>query len=268
VPSSPVLHSKTKAASHEQSDSPRPAKRKSAETQSPPPKKQKTKTEKSANLSSIPSDINSDAESEPEARPKQGKRASKPAKAASSQSKQKKSTKAADSSEEPAREDDNSESEMSIVLDEDPKPSKRGKSRDAPSKDKKSKASKPKATAEVDSDQAEIKRLQMWLGRCGIRKVWGAYLKPYETPKAKIKHLKDMLADVGMTGRYSQEKARDIKEARELAADIEAVKEGDERWGTGGKPSDSEDDGQSRGRLVRGSRAQYDFLSSDGEETS
>jgi hypothetical protein len=95
--------------------------------------------------------------------------------------------------------------------------------------------------------------------------MWWKELKPYETSKAKIKHLKDMLSDAGMTGRYSIEKATQIKEARELAADIEAVKEGAERWG---KDNGSENDGEdkSKRRLVRGAK-NYDFLSSDGEET-
>ena len=100
--------------------------------------------------------------------------------------------------------------------------------------------------------------------KCGIRKVWGKELKPYETPKAKIKHLKEMLEDAGMTGRFSQEKANQIKEARELAADIEAVKEGNERWGM---ENDSEEaDEKPRRRLVRGHK-NFDFLSSGGEET-
>ena len=129
---------------------------------------------------------------------------------------------------------------------------------------KRSKASKAKPDTETGPDEAEIKRLQGWLVKCGIRKMWWKELKPYESSKAKIKHLKDMLSDIGMTGRYSQEKASQIKEARELAADIEAVKEGAERWGKGNE--DPEDDGQSKRRLVRGAK-NYDFLSSDGEET-
>jgi len=80
-----------------------------------------------------------------------------------------------------------------------------------------------------------------------------------------------MLSDVGMTGRYSNEKAAQIKEARELAADIEAVQEGNERWGkgegdSGDEDGSGEDEGRPKRRLVRGA-ANYDFLSSDGEET-
>jgi hypothetical protein len=169
-----------------------------------------------------------------------------------------------------------SESELSVLLDDEPVPKKTRKSRD-PSAPKTKKAiskssTKAKPDAE-DPDQAEIKRLQGWLVKCGIRKLWGKELKPYETPKAKIIHLRDMLADAGMTGRYSIEKANQIKEARELAADIEAVQEGAERWGADGdedggrgdKDSDSHPRPGAR-RLVRGAK-NYDFLSSDGEET-
>jgi hypothetical protein len=159
-----------------------------------------------------------------------------------------------------------SEGEMSVIIDEAPKPKrkKRKSSEAAEGGAKKPKASK--SEAEVDPDDAEIKRLQGWLVKCGIRKMWWKELKPYESSKAKIKHLKDMLSDAGMTGRYSIEKATQIKEARELAADIEAVKEGAERWGKDNDGSEHDGDNKSKRRLVRGAK-NYDFLSSDGEET-
>jgi hypothetical protein len=164
--------------------------------------------------------------------------------------------------------DDDSESEMSVLLDEDPQPGKKRKSKQSSGqKIKQTKAApKSKSDADVDPNQVEIKRLQGWLVRCGIRKVWGKELKPYDAPKAKIKHLKDMLAEAGMTGRFSIEKANQIKEARELAADIEAVREGAERWGAEDEPRDEKEDGRPARRLVRGAK-NYDFLSSDGEET-
>jgi len=51
-------------------------------------------------------------------------------------------------------------------------------------------------------------------------------LAKFETPKEKIKHLTGLLTDVGMTPRYSNEKAKKIKEERELQAEVEAVQEG------------------------------------------
>jgi hypothetical protein len=163
---------------------------------------------------------------------------------------------------------ENSESDVSVVVDEEPKPKKRKRKSSEPADvgQKKSKASKSKADSEVDPDEAEIKRLQGWLVKCGIRKMWWKELKPYESSKAKIKHLKGMLSDAGMTGRYSIEKATQIKEARELAADIEAVKEGAQRWGKDKNGSGNDDEDKPTRRLIRGAK-NYDFLSSDGEET-
>jgi len=172
---------------------------------------------------------------------------------------------------------DDTSSELSSVID-DPEPVKKkskAKNGDVKSSSKQRRSStstKSKSGAEPDPNAEEIKRLQGWLAKCGIRKVWGKELKPFGTPKTKIAHLKKMLSDVGMTGRYSNEKAAQIKEARELAADIEAVQEGNERWGKGEDGSADEEDGSGkdggrpRRRLVRGA-ANYDFLSSDGEET-
>lgn len=163
---------------------------------------------------------------------------------------------------------EDSSSELSSVIDE-PQPTRKSFKSKNGSTSKPSKStskSKTKASAESDPKAEEIKRLQGWLVKCGIRKVWGKELKPYETQNAKISHLKSMLADVGMTGRFSNEKAAQIKEARELAADIEAVQEGNERWG---KDGEDEAEGPERGgrRLVRGAK-NYAFLSSDGEEES
>lgn len=172
--------------------------------------------------------------------------------------------------EEPVKETTetvDSESEMSVVLDEEPKPPrKRAKSSEAASqKGKKKKApSKPKEGT-ADPNEAEIKRLQGWLLKCGIRKVWSRELAPYDSSRAKIKHLKDMLKDVGMEGRYSLEKARQIKEERELQADLEMIKEGEKQWGRGSVEEKS-DNNQPRRRLNRG-RQTLAFLDSEGEET-
>jgi len=172
-----------------------------------------------------------------------------------------------ESPDEPAPTNVQSESELSELLDEEPPPKRKGKSKEAANgKATKTKAIKAKQEGDTDPDQIEIKRLQGWLVKCGIRKLWGKELKPYDTPKAKIKHLKQMLTDVGMTGRYSQEKANQIREARELAADIEAVQEGAERWGTEKEAGGESPDARPGRRLVRGAK-NYDFLSSDGEET-
>lgn len=161
---------------------------------------------------------------------------------------------------------DDSESEMSVVRDEEPEPAqKQRKSAGKPAKKKKP-APKAKAKDEdVDPDQAEIKRLQGWLVKCGIRKMWWRELQPYETPKAKIKHLKQMLEGVGMKGRYSEDKARQIREERELKADLEQIQQGAKQWGTGSGDDEKEAPPPPR-RAARGRQA-LAFLESEGEES-
>ena len=269
VPSSPILK-KSRPAN--------PTKRKSEEPEEVPKKKRKvSKEESSGELSSPPGDA--EEESEPEVKPKEASKKTKvPAKPKKGPAEKKsaKESKEAEPSETEEGDDskvadgNNSDSDLSVLIDKEPAKKKRGKSKskdsqDKPKKPKSKNTTKTKTKEDEDPDRAEIKRLQGWLVKCGIRKVWGKELKPYETPKAKIKHLKDMLSDAGMTGRYSVEKASQIKEQREMAADIEAVKEGAERWGTSDQDEQSGSARPQR-KLVRGSK-HFDFLSSDGEET-
>ncbi|TKA50965.1 hypothetical protein B0A49_11890 [Cryomyces minteri] len=178
----------------------------------------------------------------------------------------------------PAKIVDESESEMSVVLDESPPPKSRKRQTKlppgSPSKAKASKATKAAAkvkTGPEDPEEAEIKRLQGWLIKCGIRKLWHKELAAYDTPKAKISHLKRMLKDAGMDGRYSAEKASRIKEQRELAADLEAVQAGAKLWGhdKDGEENESEEGGSGekrpKRRLAKGFK-ELDFLGSDGGE--
>ncbi|KAL7797276.1 hypothetical protein V8C37DRAFT_305870 [Trichoderma ceciliae] len=138
----------------------------------------------------------------------------------------------------------NEEDEYSDVIDE-PQPTKRkrGEKKEPPSKSKASKsATKKVVTTPDDPKDAEIKKLQSQLAKCGIRKLWHMELKQHgENTGAKIRHLKKMLADIGMDGRFSEAKAREIKETRELQADVEAAQEMDRLWGTssGGRVSRS-----------------------------
>nr|KMM69508.1 hypothetical protein CPAG_05823 [Coccidioides posadasii RMSCC 3488] len=157
-----------------------------------------------------------------------------------------------------------SESEMSEVLDEAPRPQQRKR---------KSRLTKGKATgssrgkdANVDKDQAEIKRLQSWLVKCGIRKMWPRELAPFDTPKAKIRHLKEMLSDAGMVGRYSIAQANVIRETKELQEDLEVIQEGAKKWGR----EESDDEGPNRGRprrLATQEAKSFDFLNNDDVES-
>lgn len=142
----------------------------------------------------------------------------------------------------PETKGDVSESEMSSLIDESPKKKSRQKKEPTTKAKKvakpaapKAKAAKPKANE--DPDTAEIKRLQGWLVKCGIRKVWSKdpELSKCDTDKEKINVLKGMLKDVGMDGKYSVEKAAKIKEAREFAKDLAAIQEAEAHWGTAGE---------------------------------
>ena len=160
-----------------------------------------------------------------------------------------------------------SSSEMS-VLDESFPPPKRQLKKAVSKKDVKSESKRgrpPSAESKAPfADEEEIKRLQKQLLQCGVRKLWGKELKPYESSKAKIKHLKGMLRDVGITGRFSAEKAREIKEARELQADLEDLNERDKKWGMN-RSSDDDKGAQRRKRAVPKSLQDLDMF--DDEES-
>ena len=130
---------------------------------------------------------------------------------------------------------DDDSSELSSVIDEPlPKRKRKSKGESGPSKPKK--ATTKKAPKEVTGDEAEIKKLQSHLVKCGVRKIWGFELKEYGSDtRAKIRHLKQMLNDIGMTGRFSEARAKEIKEQRELMADLEAVQEMNDMWGSNGR---------------------------------
>ncbi|KAL7938869.1 hypothetical protein V8C35DRAFT_289432 [Trichoderma chlorosporum] len=137
----------------------------------------------------------------------------------------------------------NEEDEYSDVIDEPPPTKrKRGEKKEASSKPKASKSAAKKEPTSDDPKDVEIKKLQSQLAKCGIRKLWHMELKQHgDNAGAKIRHLKKMLADIGMDGRFSEAKAREIKEMRELQADVEAAQEMDRLWGTssGGRASRS-----------------------------
>lgn len=130
------------------------------------------------------------------------------------------------------------EEEYSDVIDEPVKPKrKRKEKKEVGSKPAKAtKVAAKKATTSDDPDTEEIKRLQGQLTKCGVRKLWHNELKKYgDDAKAKVRHLRKMLTDIGMDGRFSEAKAREIKERRELLAEVESAQEMSALWGVEGR---------------------------------
>ncbi|TGO20576.1 hypothetical protein BPAE_0284g00030 [Botrytis paeoniae] len=189
--------------------------------------------------------------------------------------------------EEEAAGNESDSSAMSVVLDgplTTKSRSKKSKSTSSkPSKTTKAakpKVAKAKTTAELTPNEQLIKTLQSQLVKCGIRKIWAFELKKYETENEKIKHLKNMLTEIGMTGRFSEGRAREIKEMRELQADLEAVKEGEKAWGMGRssrrsgsgvkedkkKSESSDDDDDDDGKSKTGSTKNDDEESEDDDD--
>jgi hypothetical protein len=63
--------------------------------------------------------------------------------------------------------------------------------------------------------------VQSFVVACGVRKVWSKEFGDItEDKRAQIRGLKEMLSGLGMTGRLSMEKAKAIKEKRELAQEL------------------------------------------------
>ncbi|POS87956.1 hypothetical protein EPUL_002499 [Erysiphe pulchra] len=124
------------------------------------------------------------------------------------------------------------DSDMSVVIDEEPPEKRRRKTKEQKGETTEVGKIAPKNDKKLSSDEETIKKLQSQLRKCGVRTIWHFELKEYgEDTRAKIRHLQKALKDVGMQGRFSEARAREIKESRELMADLEAVKEGDMKWG-------------------------------------
>lgn len=125
-----------------------------------------------------------------------------------------------------------SDSALSVVVDDSPKKAKtvkkeKKKAEPKPSKGaQKGKESKEKSKGNTpgDADEEQIKRLKSFVVACGVRKKWAKEFEGMEDkPNKQIARLKEILADLGMSGRLSMEKAKAIRARRELAEELEEV---------------------------------------------
>ncbi|QIW95982.1 hypothetical protein AMS68_001500 [Peltaster fructicola] len=112
--------------------------------------------------------------------------------------------------------DDGDDSDMSVLIDEPPPRKRQSKKKASPAPKKRQKTSKNSGTP-LSTEEEQIKTLQSQLVKCGVKKLWHRELAACETPQDKIKHLKEQ-----------------IKEARELAADMESAKDYQKKWGADG----------------------------------
>ncbi|PWN26681.1 hypothetical protein BDZ90DRAFT_275016 [Jaminaea rosea] len=125
------------------------------------------------------------------------------------------------------------------------KPKKKAKTPREPKAKKATKSSKKAETSSSDPQEEEMARLKKFVVACGVRKQWSKWFTsmepPAETPKAQIRALRELLAEVGMEGRLSMEKAKQIKEKREFEEEMKAI----------GADMPVSDDGGGRGRRKR-----------------
>ncbi|KAF8892185.1 hypothetical protein BD779DRAFT_1798825 [Infundibulicybe gibba] len=171
---------------------------------------------------------------------------------------------------------DASDSEMSVLLDEPPKP-KRAKKE--PSKSKKTTQRKASAS-KLSKDEETIKRLKSLVVACGVRKVWSKVFQDIDQPSGQIRKLKEILTDLGMSGRMSIEQAKAIRERRELAQEMVFREGGGREAGRGTKSklaetkndsvsepeSDASEDVPRAKRKGTARRSIMDFLGDQSEE--
>ncbi|ORX95489.1 hypothetical protein K493DRAFT_314974, partial [Basidiobolus meristosporus CBS 931.73] len=179
--------------------------------------------------------------------------------------------KLTESQNSPEVHEDTQESGTSEVEDFSPtKPSKK------PSKTNKKPATTQNSTTSIsEKDQETIKNLKMYIGKCGVRKMWFREFKGIEDqPKQQIKKLKEILAELGMSGRPTIEKCKKIQAARELRAERESLSkeniiEEEEKFGRRTRASRRNTQTPSSSASQTTEKMDFSFLDDDQEsETS
>ncbi|KIP03807.1 hypothetical protein PHLGIDRAFT_129918 [Phlebiopsis gigantea 11061_1 CR5-6] len=124
--------------------------------------------------------------------------------------------------EEPPRDRDSNVSELE---DDAPKHARSKKpAKGSAEKPTKGRKRKGKEIPDESPEDQELKRLKSFVTACGVRKVWSKEFKDIPDDKhAQARRLRSILADLGMTGRLSLEKAKAIRAKRELAQELEDV---------------------------------------------
>ncbi|KZP01624.1 hypothetical protein CALVIDRAFT_13042 [Calocera viscosa TUFC12733] len=124
-----------------------------------------------------------------------------------------------------------SDTELSSVYDEPP--TKRRSKPKADVGERKPKRARKESDHPASSTEEEVGRLKKFVTACGVRKVWSKELAGLAPPE-QVRHLRRLLGELGMTGRLSLEKAKKVRERRELAQEIEDVVEYERERGMSG----------------------------------
>ncbi|TFL02235.1 hypothetical protein BDV98DRAFT_604162 [Pterulicium gracile] len=121
------------------------------------------------------------------------------------------------SAKKPAKESDEGDpSSAEVVVQKSSSKTKTKKAADPPARKGKK--------AELSKDEETIKQLKSFVVACGQRKVWSKEFKDIaDDPSAQIRRLKQLLAELGMSGRMSMAKAKEIKKKRDMAQELEDV---------------------------------------------
>ncbi|KAI8141001.1 hypothetical protein BJV82DRAFT_620416 [Fennellomyces sp. T-0311] len=79
---------------------------------------------------------------------------------------------------------------------------------------------KPEDKKKNSPSEEKIERLKTYIRKCGVRKKWVAEFEGLTTQGQKIKKLESILKDLGVEGQPSLKKCEQVKQERELKADI------------------------------------------------
>ncbi|KAG1880575.1 hypothetical protein C8R48DRAFT_684607 [Suillus tomentosus] len=118
------------------------------------------------------------------------------------------------------------DTDMSVVVDEPPKKRRKKQEKDSNKKASTERKKTQKSNAGGSSkDDETVSKLKAIVVACGVRKMWKKEFADLDTPSGQVKRLKEILKDLGMTGRLTLEKAKTIKAEREFAQELRDVQD-------------------------------------------
>ncbi|KAG1881046.1 hypothetical protein F4604DRAFT_459925 [Suillus subluteus] len=117
------------------------------------------------------------------------------------------------------------DSDVSVIIDEPPKKRRKKQEKDSNKKPLIERKKARKSNTAGSKDDETVSKLKAMVVACGVRKMWKKEFADLDTPSGQIKRLKEILEDLGMTGRLTLEKAKTIKAKREFAQELRDVQD-------------------------------------------